>query len=593
MRSRLSAMSRLRAAIRTVWSFFATILRDVIVDPVRDGTLKLRDHPPAIAGIVWVVAAAAGITIAGIVFANPLRTHSEVIAVVDESGSSIVPAFLVPAILFVLALAIALVLAGSQRMRLWLRVVLFLACTGVLGDLIASSTTAGQSRSWLPWITLTMLVAYCFLMWAGRTRIAADFFILLVLSMVITLWSYHGFVSGNALMDARFDLVAMSTLMTTLNALAMPAAFGSGLSAAQLGVSLAVQTGVFAARRTTIVAASIVLVAVIAHQFVFSAMDLGERWSAVGPVDVLGAAAGATLIVGLCVLVWWLVHRACGRWTVVEDGVSEIASTAALPIGYALMAPLLISTAIAIFGATLTLGGSAAVQSRVVALVHAFGGETAVTTARVGVIIGLVATGGWMVHRRRPRAAAVFLIDAVMLAAMIFAVSRMRAAHVNWSVEDLGNIGLVIGTVLFGYWVLRRAITPDRLVLVYSIVLLSALVRRADYFDLPFGFLIGGSAVALLLIGLVWGFLTGGAGTHEDRPHSPRDASLLLFLGTFLFSIATLAWSTIGKQVELARELSGKAALGLVTLGTGYVIVCVLDTVHSWRRASRVRRNLC
>lgn len=565
------------------------MVRDVIVAPVRDGTFNLRDHSPVAAGVAWVISGLVGILTGGIVFANTLRRHVQLTAVVDASGANIVPTFLVPAILFVLAVAIALVLAGSQRMRLWLRLLLFLACTGILGDLIASSAVTGGSPASIMWVAFSALVAYCLLIWTGRTQLGTDFFILLALTLIITALSYRAFVAGNASMDAHFDLLTVSTLIITLTSLAMPTAFMSGLSAAKLGVSIAAAAGAFAARRTTRMAASLILTAVIAHQLVVVTPELVGRWTVLGPLDAIGSTAGAAVILIVCLFAWWLAHRVSGQWTVVEKGVSDIASAVALPLAYGLMAPVLISNAIGLFGSALTLGGSAVAQSRVVALVQAFGSETAVSLARIAVIIGLVAAGAWMIVRRRPRAAAILWIDAVLLFAVLFAVSPMRAAHVDWSVADLGDIGLVVGAVLFAGWAWRRTITPDRLVLVYLIVLSSALVRRADYFDLPFGFLIGGSAIALLLIGLVWGFLTGGGGTHQDSPHYPRDAKLLLFLGTFLFSLAMLAWSTVGKQIELARELSGKSGLGLLTLGTGYVLVYVFDSAHSWRRANRFR----
>lgn len=580
------------SSIRAVRSFIALMVRDVIVVPVRDGTLQLRNHPPVIAGVTWVVTGVIGILIAGIVFANPLRRSSEMTGMVDESGASIVPKFLVPAILFVLALAIALVLAGSQRMRLWLRILLFLVCTGILGDLISSSTVVGASSAWIIWTVFAVLVAYCMLIWTRRTQLATDFFILLALTMLITVLSYRRFVDGNALMDAPFDLVTTATLIITLTSLAMPAAFMSGLSATKLGVSLGVAAGAFAARRISVRVASLILVGIIAYQIIAVTPAFIERWKVLGPLPAVGSTAGGFGFISVCLLAWWLAHRVSGGWSVLERDVADIASAAALPIAYVLMAPLLISNVIALFGATVTLGGSADAQSRVIAAVQAFGSETAASAARVVVTVVLVATGGWMMVRRRPRAAAILLIDAIFFAAVLFAVSPMRAAHLSWSVGDLGDVGLIVGTVLFAFWSSRRTLTPDRLVLVYIIVLLSALIRRADYFDLPFGFLLGGSTIALLLIGLVWGFLTGGGGVHEDKPHYPRDGRLLLFLGTFLFSIAMLAWSTVGKQVELARELSAESALGLVTLGSAYVLVCVLDSAHSWRRANQFRGNL-
>lgn len=586
-------MHSLRIAARTLRAFVTTIVGFAVVSPVRNGTLRLRDHPPAIAGITWVVAGVIGVLVGGIVAANPLRESAHLIAVVGESGSSIVPEFLVPAFLFLLAVSIALVLAGSQRLHWWvLRPLLLITCTAILGSLIATSATVsatmGTSSSWTGWVALAAVVAYSLLIWSGRTSASTDFFVLLALCLFIALASYRGFITGMALADNRFDLAATMTLLFALNTLATPLAFASGLNATKLGASITERAGDFIAKRTPVRVAALILAAIIAWQIIGVAPRLADRWSRYGPGDLVGAASGSSLLLGLCALMWWLAHRDSGRQAVVEKDASEIASTVAQPIAYGLAAPLLINNVLGLV-ATL-LGRWPGPQGALLRSMPALASDTAAGIARGVVIVCVVAAAVRMVGSGRPRTAVILLIDAVMLAVVFFAVPLLRAAHLSWSAASLGDVGLAVGIALFGWWGAHRSITVGRLVVLYTLILLSALIRRADYFGVPFGFLLGASATTVLIVGLVWGLLTDGGEAHEGTRGAPRDGKLLLFLGSFLYGLAIAGWAVIGKQVDLAEQLTKSTELGVLTLGTGYIVVRILDSALDGRRPETALR---
>lgn len=579
------------SAARTLWAFVTSIIEVALVTPIREGTLHLRDHSPAAAGITWVVSGVIGALIVGMAAANPLRSVTDFVATVDLSGSNVVPAILVPGTLFLLAVAIALVLAGTQRLRVWLRILLLVACLAILSDLIASSGTVDASSLWISWTLLAGLIGYCVLIWTGRTRVGVDFVVLFVLTVAITATSYRRFVAGTQSIDIRFDLMTTSTLLIALTSLAMPIAFTSGLAATKFGASILDEVASFAARRLRPVTASLLLVVIIAQQVVVVTPGLLARWSGLGLVNAAGATAGGALTIGLCVAVWRLVHRWGGGGQVAEKDVSHIASSAALPVAYALIAPLIISNLLGLIGSALTLGGSDAAQATVLRLVQASGGDTAVTVARVATVVGLIGAGSWMISRHRPRAAAVLLIDAIMLSSVLLAVPFLRAAHIAWTVTDLATIGLALGFALLCWWLVRRSLTAVRLLFLYTLVLLSALMRQADYFEVPVEFVIGGSTIAVLVVGLVWGFLTDGGETHEDHPRSPRDGKLLFFLGRFLFSITIAAWAVIGKQVDLAGQLAKTTQLAVLTVGTGYLVAIVLETASRGRAVEQAPRT--
>ncbi len=562
-----------------MWDFVGAMVMNVLVTPVRSGTLALRTHPASIVGITWVVTAIVGILIVTIMAANPLREMSDFIAVVDSAGNSVVPAFLVPAMLLLLALSSALVLAGSQRLRLSLRIAILVAVTAILANLIASSMTVNSegSGAWIPWVALATIAGYSFAIWTQRTNAAIDFLVLLVLALIVAVSAYRGFIAGTEVIETRFDLITTSTLLVTLTSLALPIAFTSGLSATQLGVSIATQATEFVSRRVSARVASLILVVAIVWQVMAITPGLMQRWGELGLARSLGAVMGALLVIGLAVLCWRFAHRAGGVST--EPDAATIAVAVAVPIAYTIMAPVLISNVLALIGATVALGRSAEMQSTVVVLVEATGSDTAIVLARMAVVVGLCVTALITRRRGQVRLTAVLLIDALMITLIVFLRGPMLALGLDWSVAELGNIGLLIGIVTLMVWGARRALSPHRLTILFTIVLLSALLRQADYFAVPVGFLIGASAMALLIVGLVWGFLTDGGATHEDTARSPRDGKLLLFLGTFLFGIAIVAWAAIGKQVYLAAQLSSTTAFAVATIGSAYVLITILDVV--------------
>jgi hypothetical protein len=151
-----------------------------------------------------------------------------------------------------------------------------------------------------------------------------------------------------------------------------------------------------------------------------------------------------------------------------------------------------------------------------------------------------------------------------------------------WTPSALGNVGVVCATVLSLVWTFTRRWDRSRATFILVLALMSALIRQADFFAVPLGFLIGASAAALLIVGLVWGFLVDGGDAHADTPGFPRDRRLLALLGTFLFAITVVAWAVIGKDVGMTAALAATSRLALVTLGSALVIAVVLAAASPW-----------
>jgi hypothetical protein len=207
------------------------------------------------------------------------------------------------------------------------------------------------------------------------------------------------------------------------------------------------------------------------------------------------------------------------------------------------------------------------------------------TATRVLVIAGLAVGAALLVRRGSVLLGAIAGVDAVVLATYFWVPSAI--SDWMWTPPSIGNVGLVVATVLAVAWTIRRTWDGARMSFLLVLALLSSLVRQADFFALPVGFLIGASAVAVLVIGLVWGFLTDGGGAHQDTPGFPRDRRLLTVLGEFLFATTVVAWAVIGKDVGMAATLSSASAQAVLTLGSALIISVLLASASPWMRVRR------
>ena len=565
--------------------------------PVRRGTLYLRDHPASIAGITWGVAVVYAVVLLGIVFARPLRASTPFEVVVGtEGGNAIVPDFLVPAILVLLAISFALVLAGSQRCRLWLRALMFVVVVGLLTGFVVGALGEGSDllAGGLAIGGLVLVAAWCVVVWTGRTRAQVDAFVFLVLCGATLLSAYAAQLGreasggGDALVLAN-----LLVLLTYLGVLATPIAFLAGLDAVALGTSVIGEAGERLGRTGAPWVAAVVAAAVIAWQAFAIAPD---RWA-----DLTGDGAAslgrhlviAIAIIAACVLAWWLCHRVAGRADDRADAarVADDAGLVGEPVSYGLTAPLVLTSLV---GVALYAGGPRWPEEVFNGLSDALdwlarGGVFA--AARLIVVVALLAFAAVMARRRRSLVASVAAIDAIVIAAFY----GLPEISPEWSMttDALGDVGLVLAVVLLAWWAATRSLDRPRMALVLALALLSALIRQADFFSLPFGFLIGASTLALLLVGLVWGFLTDGGSAHDDLPHYPRDRRLLLMLGRSLFGLSIVAWAVIGKEVQVSASLGDVTAQSVMTLGTALIITTVIAAAAAvnWRGPSSSSRD--
>jgi hypothetical protein len=560
--------------------FIADVWRMVIFRPVRFGTLDLSAHSRSVAGIAVGVAVLYGITVASILLANPLRSASSLKTSVNSGGFITVPSLLVPAVLCLLGVAFGLLLAGSQRSPWWRRILYLVVVWGALVSISGIAAGVGSSRalSITGAVLSAAILLYCGAMWAGRTRAAWDAVILVMLASGIMLAAHRSIILQDLIGAQSGELITVSLLLAEVSALALPIAYLSGVNAAAFGVSIIGWSGADIGRRAAGWVGAAVVAVVLVWQWQSLAREVIEDAQAIG--FLLRESLGAAVLFAMGALVWRLVHL--GRRERVKSSVDVAAASVvlALPVAYGITSPAFIAALLGSLGASLGTLLPDQVMSPVNFLLGVVGTSAFVTTTRVLVVVGLVLGAVVLVRRATPLLGAIAAVDALVLATFFW--GPLVVPDWMWTPSSVGNVGLLTATVLVVVWSARRSWDRSRLSFVLVLALLSALVRQADFFAVPVGFMIGASAVAVLIVGLVWGFLTDGGDVHEDAPGFPRDRRLITLLGEFLFAITVVAWAVIGKDVGTSASLSGVSTQALLTLGTALIISVVLASAVPW-----------
>lgn len=541
-----------------------TSLRTTFVDPVRFGTLNLHRRSTQTAGITIGIAVLFSLVIVAILAANPLRASAELIAAPGETEVIVVPAYLIPAILALLGVSAALALTGAVRCSPLIALPLVVVSILVLTAIVVSSVNSSTN----PYLTVAAfaLLGIAIALFIGaRFRpggTARDFLIFLAPILSSMALAQRGFTEIATASGIRVDVVTVALALSFIAALALPVAVLSGFAAVDVGTGLV--TGIARGLGTKIrpQAVMVVIGVLILTQSILTISDLRDS-SVRQHVLIAGSTALA------CAVVWTLLRiRGAGEATARDD-----AGSLAGPTAYGLSLTVILGGIIGmvglVLGLTLVPGASVALQP----VVTGFLDSPGPWLNRIAVIIGLVVLSAIM-RRSKP-----LLAGVAGLGALLISVNSLSAAGVVWSppvFADVAFIG-VCAWFLRVLWFQRERWGELSGTALLALAL-TLLLRQPDVLAQPFTLVIGGSATAVIVVGLVWSFLTDGAEPARSPRGLGRDARLLLLLANFLFGATVVAWATIGRQPLLADALDQATTLGVQSIGTA-LIVSVLLTV--------------
>jgi hypothetical protein len=557
-------IDRLRSSVAT--RLVVGTVRTVLVEPVAGGTLALRRHGSGVAGVVGVVAALYGLVLLAIIAAGPLRARADLVADTSQGDVTVLPDFLAPALLLLVGIAFALVLAGSQRTHPVVRVLLLLVIVSVVTAIVVASP--GRETTPVLWwgalAGVALAIGYCIAMWWLPTPPLVDVLVLLVTLETALVLAYAGMVASARDTGLRFDVVTVSLLVTYLTLLASPVAFASGASAVGVGIAAVAWSTDFLRRQARPVVVVVLLVVLAAWQ----AWVVVARWQA-EPGATAHQDVAALVLVMAAGGAWWAARRPT---TGEAEEVVERGTRLGLPVGYGLQSAALATALLGLVAIAWSVLDPDDPRSLLTRLLDLASSDITGVAVRWLVAVGLVVAG--LVARRRGDdvAAGIAWVSAVVLTGVILTLPGAPLAEHPWSPNAVGDVGLAAALLLALWWAVTRSWSADRAGYLLVVVGLAALVRQANVLETPMAFLLGGSAVGLLVFGLAWSFVTGGGASHEDSRWLTADRRMLIFVGEALYALAITAWAVIGRQAEAVATLASFATLAVLTLGTAMVL---------------------
>jgi hypothetical protein len=539
--------------------------------------------------------------IAGLLINDTWRAWSDLIPATNALAGrgTLVPAPLIPATLFLLAMAWSFALTGAlhSHWAVWL---------GVLGLFAVVALTwtgdvTGAGQVWIGPAALLATVLFFAARWRGRARPAVEFPILLALVSFTFIATQAQEVPAWRSSGIPLLLVKLNSHVASLSALVIPLLLLIGVSMAnftQQTASWAVEITRARLAPWVLYAILIVALALRLHHVSTGALEALSR----DPARVLPGYLGA-LGVPLCVGLAWLLTALAGRrsrqagQTDGECSVGRVAASAGavalvLIVGYNVVQLY----AFVLLDLTLTFAANFPVVEVSAALERAVSGYVDFLNNRYTPIWHTVfyflaiAAAVWQARLGR-RALALYLcafglialwLDATEFGHALEFLGWLGPAHTDfWWVAIFAAVGIA--------WAARRQLTPGRAAGLLFVVLAGGLLRQTAFINNRFSPFFSFAGVAFIAFGLVWDALTAGSWANVSSPELPRASRIFLYLGYVLLTVTLVNWALATHNLAAAGNLTGDTAVfGLDRFGKPMIYaVYVVVLATPFLRAER------
>lgn len=191
-----------------------------------------------------------------------------------------------------------------------------------------------------------------------------------------------------------------------------------------------------------------------------------------------------------------------------------------------------------------------------------FGSGFVVATVLSGVIAAVAI-------RRRTRGTAELAVVITVLCA-VRAAGELGLPYTEITLDDLALVAVAVTTIVYLHGLLSRRLTPTRIEAIAGSLLLSIAVTGRDVFADPLAWILGSSGGALVVIGLVWSFLTGAEDANGDSPRFPRPSRALAIVAYLALAMLIAAFD--GVAVTFAIDLERFVLIGADVFGTALII---------------------
>ncbi|HET9650314.1 MAG TPA: hypothetical protein VFP34_19065 [Microlunatus sp.] len=568
-----------------------------VLSRIRDGRLRDVGWP---SGLGIVVAVGCGVIGLGCLIALAsgwLRATDSLLVSSDLSAS--MPAHLVWVIALLVVVSLALGQAAAVHGPWWLALIATLVTVLIMAQFGLRGTLAGSLA--VPAVDVGLIIAVIVVtVIRGRRSFAWWEFPLLL-----------GLIGGAVVLgmadlarQGRFvgyELVpsTVESAVVQLMVLVLPAAVAAGTAVAELTVGLTVAAAAQLDRlpgRWWTYGLLVVLVLGRLAELIWRAMQLDpvrQGWIAIVPAAAVLVLL-ALVIAGLLRTAFRARTRAAGSAgadsaePVVISELAEDLGRIALPIGAALVG-LLLPLFVAVTGYSIAValdptGPLGAVDLDLGILISE---GTDLIRGAIAVVLLLIAVRA----ARHARAGRAVLLGAI--AVSLVAVSMRGLTGGRWAVRldpDVLNLMVGIGALLMiGWYAARRRLTPRRAVAGSALLMLSLLFAARQVLGDPVGALVGYSGVGLVVLGMLWDFLTSADWANRESPRFPRPTRVLLVLTNTGLLAVVVAYASLVRDSTGTYDPGGFAELGDLILGTGLVAAAAAVVVRVLIRDERIR----
>jgi hypothetical protein len=559
--------------------FAAAVVRQTVVEPIRNGRLRDLDWPYGLRSIVLIGYVGFGVAAATVVISGLIRQHSNLI--VSATGLGL-PEQMIWPLVVLLSFGVACCMSAALHGPWWLKLLGLLFALMVIGTW---SLRRGSLAGWTgwPWIAgalMTSVIILVIIRW--RRPFAwwefAAFWALIGLGMTVGVAETRYAKA----FGTDFNPLNLQQTAAFLGYLVLPAAALAGASVAEITVRATVSATENAQRLTRRAWPYLILAVVIGVRAAQAGWQIAHR-------DPIVHGWTAVLWAGLLVFAFALVGavllRICRRrnsYPVVSELSDELGR-----VGFAVAAALLaVSLPVQVFLAVVQVFASLARNGAN----STFAYDPAPILDRIidpsRVLIGLALLVLAVLAARRGQASRALVLGSIgvmltMLARQLVFGDR-TAAPINQDGVNLVTSALII--VAVGVSLVRRRLTHRRALAFAGVLILCALFSYRDFISDPLGSLLGFSGAALVLFGLSWDLLTdSGWGNRESR-RFPRPTRVMLVLTNYVLTMTVLAYAALIRDGSTTIYLEPFAELGNLIFGTGLLaaaVVAVLDS--TWR----------
>jgi len=559
--------------------FAAAIVRQTVVEPIRNGRLRDLDWPYGLRSIVLIGYVGFGVAAATVVMSGLIRQHSNLI--VSATGLGL-PEQMIWPLVVLLSFGVACCMSAALHGPWWLKLLGLLFALMVIGTW---SLRRGSLAGWAGWpliagALMTSVIILVIIRW--RRPFAwwefAAFWALIGLGMTVGVAETRYAKA----FGTDFNPLNLQQTAAFLGYLVLPAAALAGASVAEITVRATVSATENAQRLTRRVWPYLILAVVIGVRVAQAGWQIAHRDPIVHGWTALGWAGLLVFAFGLVGAVLLRICRRRNSYPVVSELSDELGR-----VGFAVAAALLaVSLPVQIFLAVVQVFASLAPNGAN----STFAYDPAPILDRVidpsRVLIGLALLVLAVLAARRGQANRALVLGSIgvmltMLARQLVFGDR-TAATINQDGVNLVTSALIIVAVAVS--LVRRRLTHRRALAFAGVLILCALFSYRDFISDPLGSLLGFSGAALVLFGLSWDLLTdSGWGNRESR-RFPRPTRVMLVLTNYVLTMTVLAYAALIRDGSTTIYLEPFAELGNLIFGTGLLaaaVVAVLDS--TWR----------